>query len=91
MVSELVSPEVADPPERVTGPPKLVESTRNWTEPSGVPPPLPEGVMTAVKWMPCPMTDGLADDETEAVVPDGLTVWVTDAVTVLVAKFGSPA
>ena len=79
---------MAAPPESVTWPPKLVPSTRNWTEPSGVPPPLPAGAMWAVKLTAWPETDGLADDETVVAEPDWPTAWVADAV--LETKLGSP-
>ncbi len=75
-VSDVVAPLDATPPARATGAPRGLPSTRNWTLPVGVPPPL---VTEVVNVTPCPKTEGFADEVTAVVVAAAFTWWVTPA------------
>ena len=47
-------------------------------------------VTVAVKVTPWPLTDGLADETTAAVVPSLLTTWLSDPEAALALKLVSP-
>jgi hypothetical protein len=80
----LIAALVACPLTRVTGEPEGEPSTVNWTVPLAV-----DGVTVAVKVMPSPKTDGLAEDATAVLELAAFTVWVR-VEDVLPVKFPSP-
>ncbi len=89
--SEAREPEVADPPDRVTGPPKLKPSITNCTVPSGVPAPVPAAETWAVNWTAWPKAEGFWDDETAVEESDFPTTWPTGVSDpTLALKLASP-
>src|SRR5688572_5803438 len=78
-VSVEVDVLVAVPPERVTGAPKLLSSTRNCTVPPvGVPVAGGTGATVAVKVTAWPVCDGFRDDATVVVVAAAAAPTVDD-------------
>ena len=82
---------LAWPPDIITGAPKLLPSTLNWTVPVGVPAPGAAADTVAVMVMDWPNTEGLAEEASDAVELAWLTVCViADDDDVLPLKLVSP-
>ena len=79
---------VAVPPKTLAVP-KVAAPSRKVAVPVGVPEPGATGLTVAEKITDCPNTDGLAEETTEVVVDDWLTISV-NAADVLARKFVSP-
>ena len=82
--------KVAWPEPSSAAVPSVVEPSLKVTLPVGIPAPGAVAVTVAVKVIDWPETEGLADEATELVVADWLTVCVS-VEEVLVAKSVSPA